>query len=130
MKISKYFDDHEFFKIDTYQDVLKSKAQPGWLISRKLLQKLDAIREFFGKPVIINRGFSTLGENVACKGAKWSMHLLGGAADIHIDGVLSQAIGKYLTETFSDGAYGLIDANSVHVDVRNNDFLLEIKYPG
>ncbi len=43
---------------------------------------LDPLREFYGKPIIVNSGYRCEALNKVIKGAKNSQHLLGQAADI------------------------------------------------
>lgn len=128
MQLSKNFDDKEFFKIDTYQSMLQSGMIPAWFIDRRLVQRLQIIRDFFNKPITITRAFATQAENIAVGGAKFSQHLYGRACDFIIAGITSAEIIKFISTTFPDGAYGAITDFAVHVDTRNNDSPLEIKY--
>lgn len=128
MQVSKNFSDTEFFKIDTYQSMIQSGMVPAWFIDRRLVQRLQMLRDFFGKPITITRAFATQAENIAVGGAKFSQHLFGRAADFIIAGITSAEIIKFITTNFPDGAYGAITDFAVHIDVRNNDVPLEIKY--
>lgn len=128
MKISENFDDSEFFKPDTYHSIISSNIQPYWLLDRRLIQQLQIIRDWAKKPVTVNRAFSTEAENIAVGGAKWSQHRWGRACDFSIDGLSSDEIAKFIVTNFKDGAYGKITDKDVHMDVRNSETLIEIKY--
>jgi len=54
---------------------------------RLLSQKLEAIRELLGKPIVITSGFRTAEHNRSVGGAKFSQHLYGKAADIVVPGL-------------------------------------------
>lgn len=43
---------------------------------------LDPLRQWYGKPIIVNSGYRCNKLNIAVKGAKNSQHLFGEAADI------------------------------------------------
>ena len=64
-------------------------------IAPKLVTILQKIRNHFGKPVIINSAYRTVGKNKAVGGVTRSKHLYGTAADIHIVGVTPKEISKY-----------------------------------
>ena len=48
---------------------------------------LEPVRAHYGKPVILNSGFRCFELNEAVGGSKTSQHMLGQAADFHVDGV-------------------------------------------
>ena len=56
-------------------------------IAPKLVTVLQKVRTYFGKPVTINSGYRTVAHNKAVKGATYSQHLYGTAADITVKGV-------------------------------------------
>ena len=58
------------------------------LLDDELVVLLQCIREHFGKPVHITSGYRTAAHNAAVGGSKSSQHLLGRAADFHVEGVL------------------------------------------
>lgn len=85
-----------------------------------LMERLDALRAMYGKPVYCSSGYRCEYWNWVNGGVSDSQHLKGNAADIWVD-------GDY--ETFKDLvlASGLFDATGIyreqqfiHVDVRDN----------
>lgn len=79
--MSKYFKYEEFDSPDVQGS--------GQLISKDLLDKLDKVREDFGKPIIVTSGYRTIrhnakvgGKNPDKNGYGGSSHLHGLAADI------------------------------------------------
>ena len=100
------------------------------LLDDELVVLLQCIREHFGKPVHITSGYRTAAHNAAVGGSKSSQHLLGRAADFHVEGVPVVAVAAY-AETLlpSRGGIGRYpkDANHptrktgwVHIDTRAN----------
>lgn len=129
MKISENFDDTEFFKPNTYQELLSAGSLPVWFLNPELIRRMQIIRTHFGKKIHINRAFSTEAENNAIPhSSKWSQHKYGQACDFGIDGISSQQIFNFIKINFKTGAVGMIDTENVHLDVRNSDYLVIIKY--
>ncbi len=92
-------------------------------ISIKLIELLDEIQDYFGAETIeiisgyrsqqYNKNLIISGRNVA----KESLHLMGMAADIHIDEITEKALGDYVV-TLNGGGVGFYPRqNFVHVDV-------------
>lgn len=79
-----------------------------------MLQLLEAIRAWSGKPVAIVSGYRCPVHNRAVKGATYSQHMLGSAADIRVPGLT-------LDRAYYLGAVGVgtKDGLAVHVDVRD-----------
>lgn len=62
-------------------------------------KKLDVVREFFGAPIVIHCAFRPKGYNALVGGAQGSAHLLGLAADFHVQGIeCGEAIAKILAQ--------------------------------
>lgn len=72
--ISKFFKSKEF-------ECKCGKCEEQF-VSEGLLEKLDKVREEFGKPVIVTSGYRCPAHNEAIGGAKNSSHVNGLAADI------------------------------------------------
>ena len=91
------------------------------LIDEKLVNYLQKIRDYFGKPVNVSSGYRCSSHNKNISGATGSRHTKGEAADIYIDGVTPAEIAKY-AESLGILGIGLYETNSdgffVHVDTR------------
>ena len=91
------------------------------LIDGKLVDILQSIRDYFGKPVTVNSAYRNTTYNRKIGGASGSLHVKGMAADIVVSGVAPTEVAKYaerigvkgigLYETKKDGYF-------VHVDTR------------
>ena len=87
-----------------------------------LLQK---IRDHFGKSVTITSAYRTAAHNKAVKGATYSQHCYGKAADIRVQGVGVEAVAAY-AETLLPNRGGIgrypvkagRPAGWVHIDTR------------
>lgn len=99
-------------------------------VDTELVTLLQAIRDHFHKPVVINSAYRTAAYNLSKKvgGAKFSQHQYGKAADIYIQGILISQIADYANSLMPDrggiGTYpskpGVRDCAFVHVDVRKD----------
>lgn len=98
------------------------------LIDEGLVVLLQCIREHFGKPVYITSGYRTAAHNAAVGGSKSSQHLLGRAADFHVESVPVAAVAAY-AETLlpsrggigrypKDAAHPKRSTGWVHIDTR------------
>lgn len=88
-------------------------------IDSALVRLVQEIRDYFGKPVIINSGYRTESYNKKIGGATYSQHLYGKAADIRIAGVSPKEIAKFVeTRIPNTGGIGIYPS-FVHVDVRS-----------
>jgi len=88
----------------------------------ELMQNLQVLRDYFGKPIIINSAYRTEKHNKKVGGGKNSQHLLATASDIVVKGVkpleVYLAIEKLISEKkMKQGGLGLYDS-FVHYDVR------------
>ena len=97
------------------------------MIDQALPLLLQAIREHFGKAVVITSGYRTATHNASVGGAKSSQHLLGRAADIQVQGVTVEAVAAYAESLMPDwGGVGRYPVKAgrtkgwVHVDTRPN----------
>lgn len=109
IKVSPHFKVYEFRCKDNTDPIF---------ISMTLVNVLENIRKHFNKPVIINSAYRNPAKNGMSGGAKYSQHMYGLAADIHIDGVSPSEIAKY-AETLMPhtGGIGIYDT-FCHIDVR------------
>ena len=97
------------------------------MVDQALPVLLQAIREHFGKPVVITSGYRTAAHNAKVGGSKSSQHLLGRAADIQVQGVAVEAVAAYAEALMPDwggvGRYPVKPGRAtgwVHVDTRPN----------
>lgn len=87
------------------------------LVCEETVEILQAIRNYFGKPVHINSGYRTASYNKKVGGASASQHVVGTAADISVQGVPPTAIVAYLEAHYPLHGIGLY-STFVHIDSR------------
>lgn len=94
-------------------------------VDMDLVKLLQQIRDHFGKPLTITSAFRTAAHNKNVKGATYSQHCYGKAADIRVQGVSVEDVADYaetlLKNTGGIGRYPVKKgrpAGWVHVDVR------------
>lgn len=95
------------------------------MVDQALPVLLQAIREHFGRAVVITSGYRTAAHNAKVGGSKSSQHLLGRAADIQVQGVAVEAVAAYAESLMPDwGGVGRYPVKAgrakgwVHVDTR------------
>lgn len=90
-------------------------------IDEKLVEILQKIRDYFGKPVHISSAYRCAVWNKQVGGVSNSYHCYGQAADIKVDDTLPSEVAKY-AESIGVLGIGLYetdeDGNFVHVDTR------------
>lgn len=87
MKISKYFTKEEFEASPSAKKHGISNAMNIEQIINAVhlcANILDPLREWLGKPLIITSGFRSEALNLKMRGAKYSQHMAGQAADLKI----------------------------------------------
>ena len=89
-------------------------------ISTELVEVLQGIRDHFGKAVTITSAYRTPTHNQKEKGATYSQHLYGMAADIKIKGVKPKDIAAYAETLLVNGGGIGIYSTFVHIDVRKS----------
>lgn len=94
-------------------------------IDDALVKLLQNIRDHFGKAVTITSAYRTAAHNKAVKGATYSQHCYGMAADIRVQGVAVETVAAYaetlLKDTGGIGHYPVKNgrpAGWVHIDTR------------
>ena len=97
------------------------------IIDQTLVVLLQAIREHFGRAVVITSGYRTAAHNAKVGGSKSSQHLLGKAADIQVADTTVEAVAAYAESLMPDwggvGRYPIKPGRArgwVHVDTRPN----------
>ena len=93
----KYFSFSEFFKSDVAEKHQVKNIPDDAQLSQVLgnimalvLNVLDPLRARTGRPIIITSGYRSQRVNELVGGSKTSQHLLGKAADIHVQGYTPQ----------------------------------------
>lgn len=88
-------------------------------INSELVDVLQKIRDRFGKPVTITSAYRTVARNNAIKGAKYSQHLYGNAADIKVQGTAPKTVSEYANKLMPNkGGIGVY-STFTHIDVRS-----------
>ncbi len=87
------------------------------LLCEETVEILQAIRNYFGEPVVINSAYRTPAYNKKVGGATKSQHVVGTACDIHIANVPPAAIASYIEKYYPAHGVGLY-STFVHVDSR------------
>lgn len=87
-------------------------------IDDELVEKLQIIRSYYNKPVIINSGYRTNVHNKKVGGSANSQHLLGKACDIVVKGISPKTVGEFAKKIGFTGVG--IYKDFVHVDTRKN----------
>lgn len=87
------------------------------LIAEELVQKLQRVRDHFGKSVTVNSGYRCAKHNKDVGSTSGSPHLLGLAADIKIKGVSSEDIAIVAEQIGFDGI-ALINDAAIHLDLK------------
>ena len=93
----KYFSIAEFFKSDVAEKHQVGNIPDDAQLSQVLgnikalvLNVLDPLRAMIARPIIITSGYRSQRVNELVGGSKTSQHLLGKAADIHVQGYTPQ----------------------------------------
>lgn len=111
-KLSENFRVREF-RCNDGSDAIK--------ICQETVNKLQAARDYFGKPVHINSAYRTPAYNAspAVNGAPKSQHVVGTACDIRIDGVPPKAVASFFEAKYPNSGIGLY-GTFVHIDSRGS----------
>lgn len=109
IKLSRDFSLSEFACRDEKRSVY---------VDAELVQRLQLLRDYFKRPVVITSGYRSREYNRSVGGADGSQHLEGRAADIKVIGVGMEdiAVAAVKAGFRGIGIYG----SFVHVDVRKN----------
>lgn len=87
------------------------------LLCMETVNILQAVRDYFGKPVTINSAYRTATWNKKVGGASASQHVKGTACDIKVQDVPSWAVAGYLEANYPYHGIGYY-STFVHVDSR------------
>jgi len=91
---------------------------------KELMQNLQVLRNYLGKPITINSGYRTAEHNASpkVKGSKNSQHLLAKASDIVVKGIAPKIVYQTIEQLIEQnkmkqGGLGLYKT-FVHYDIR------------
>lgn len=88
-------------------------------IDSDLVDVLQKIRSYFGRPITITSAYRTPARNKAVGGTTYSQHLYGKAADIKVRGIAPKRVAEY-AETLLKGKGGIgTYSEFTHIDVRS-----------
>ena len=87
------------------------------LLCTETVEILQAVRDYFGKPVVINSAYRTPTYNKKIGGATKSQHIAGTACDIKVSGVPPAAVASFLEKFYPKHGIGLYPT-FVHIDSR------------
>ena len=117
MKLTKNFSKHEF-------DCKDGSEMPSEVLEnvKELAENLQIIRDLVCQPISINSAYRNPIYNKQIGGASRSLHLVGKASDITIQGMTPKEVHTLLSElmedgTISQGGLGLYNT-FVHYDIR------------
>lgn len=89
----------------------------------KLAKNLQVLRDAIGKTISITSGYRSPEYNAKIKGAKFSQHINGTAADIQVKGVTPKEVAKVIEGLIASGKMqqgGIgIYPSWIHYDIRN-----------
>lgn len=92
-------------------------------VDLSLINKLQKIRDYFGKPLNITSGYRCISYNKQIGGASNSYHTKGQAADVYISGLDPELIGLYAQVVLGMKGIGIYhDDLFCHLDTRTSVF--------
>lgn len=87
-------------------------------IDSDLVDVLQKIRSYFGRPITITSAYRTPARNKAVGGTTYSQHLYGRAADIKVRGIAPKRVAEY-AETLLKNKGGIGTYSTfTHIDTR------------
>jgi len=129
MRIAKNFDSNEFAQ-PARHGFPRVEYPKEWIENRlrPLCKQLEIIRAVVGAPIRILSGFRSFEYNRAIKGARYSTHCKGRAADIMAARIPARTLHATILELCNDGKLPLIHGlglypSFVHIDIRPSDRL-------
>lgn len=120
----------EHFKINEFA-CKDGTAVPEKYLSNvfKIAKQLEIIREYQGKPIIINSAYRTREYNTKVGGAFASQHLTASAVDIVIKGYSPQYVFTVIRSLMKSGVIlggcVILYKNFVHYDIRGGFLCLD-----
>lgn len=118
-KVSKYFTLREVLQYDSGRRIAPlTQITLGVLANlQRLCSAMDSVREFYGRPIIVNSCFRTPEWNKQLDGsATNSQHLLGKAMDVKVQGITPQKVQQDFNSKWQGGLGSYKDFT--HFDIR------------
>lgn len=88
-------------------------------VDYKLVEYLDAIREHFDAKMTVNSGCRCKAHNTSINGAPKSLHLIGRAADVVVEGIPSAIVAALAIQMHIPGVGEY--ATFTHIDTRSGE---------
>lgn len=110
--MAKYFDTDEI--------TCRCCGEGEEIVSPILLDRLDALREMYGKPIYCSCVYRCPAHNEEVGGVSNSQHIYGTAADIFVMGDYHEFYNLVIESELFDAVGYYPDEEFVHVDVRDN----------
>lgn len=89
-------------------------------MSTVLLERLDKLRELYGRPIMVSSAYRCPVHNANVGGVPNSQHVMGTACDIYVDGDYEEFYNLVRVSNLFDGVGHYPYSQFVHVDVRDN----------
>lgn len=89
------------------------------VICQETVNILQAVRDYFGRPVYINSAYRTPTYNKRVGGVSNSQHVKGTACDIRVDGLSSKVVAAFLEAKYPKHGIGWYNT-FVHIDSRGS----------
>ena len=124
LTLSKLRDGDEYFYVKGRKSNFKVKefackdGSDEIKVDSELIEKLQSLREFFNRPIVVNSGYRTVDYNRKVGGVSASQHVLGKAADIIVKNTYPSTVAKVAKDFGFTGVGTYKDF--VHVDVREH----------
>ena len=88
---------------------------------QRIAERLQIIRDYFGKPLIITSGFRPVMLELKLGRGGGSMHTKGYAADFHVAGVPLNEVLNFINTNFKKGGRAINHKdNFIHLDCRDS----------
>ena len=104
LQITKHFSLREMSRSATGTRLGLPNNPPAELMPNilKVCERLEQVREHFGKPVTVLSCYRSPAVNTAVGGSKTSAHRFGLAADIEIEGVSNLELARWCRDNIAD----------------------------
>jgi uncharacterized protein YcbK (DUF882 family) len=125
-KISRLFVVKEALNLPQWKRIAEEKDGLDDQIKQNLVQlfeKIELVRAYFGKPIIVHCAYRPPEYNKLVKGASKSAHVQGMAVDFHVQGMDCDEVRKMMVDNGKLDEWGMRcedmpGSNWVHLDIR------------